>query len=231
MRMSTLAAIFEVQKPQECCGSSAILLRKPQSGGAPCTFPISRIGNQTNVGNCTLIRIQTRPKVTTLAFDALGESMAFPQVGDALSRESLKAALRAIRKLRRLRAIDAAERLGMPLRSYEHFESGVGQLNLERLFQFAEATDSDGWAILLAAHLGKPELAVRCADNKLVTILMLTLQDFDDDLGDGLADLEAAALIAGFGAAFRDLANYARQRKSDAQAFLRRTRPDDGGEP
>lgn len=181
--------------------------------------------------NCTLIRIPSHPKVRPLASVALGESMSFQQVGDALSREAVKAALRAVRKRRRLRAADVADRLGMPLRSYEHFESGAGQLNLERLFQFAEATDSDGWAILLAAHLGKPDLAIRCADNKLVTILMLSLQDFDDELGDGLADLEAAAVIAGFGSAFRDLARHARQRKADAEAFLRRGRANEGGEP
>ncbi len=191
-----------------------------------------RLGdNAFRRASCTLIRIPSRPKVRQLAPVALGESMAFHQVGDALSRDTLKAALRAVRKRRRLRAADVADRLGMPLRSYEHFESGAGQLNLERLFQFAEATDSDGWAILLAAHLGKPDLAVRCADNKLVTILMLSLQDFDDELGDGLADLEAAAVIAGFGSAFRDLASHARRRKAEADAFLRRGRANEGGEP
>lgn len=182
----------------------------------------------TNIAHTTLIRERTRPKVITLASDAPGDSVVFPLVGDALSRETLKTALRAIRKRRGLRASDVAGRLEMPQRSYEHFESGVGQLNLDRLFQFAEATDSDAWAILLAAATGRPELALRCADNKLVTILMLALQDFDTDLQEGLADLEVTTLIAGFGAAFGDLARHVRERRANAATFLRRTRPDRG---
>lgn len=145
-------------------------------------------------------------------------------VDEALSRDSFRAALRAIRKRRGLRAADVAARLSMPLRSYEYFESGAGQPNLDRVFQFAEATDSDAWAILLGAACGRPDLAVRCADNKLVTVFMMAVQDFDDDLGDEIPDVETAILIARFSAVFRDLADYARARRRDADDWLARPR-------
>jgi hypothetical protein len=155
--------------------------------------------------------------------------MAPSPVRSAGSSAALKTTLRAIRKRRGLRAVDVAERMAMPLRSYEHFEAGVGQLNLGRLFEFAQATDSDGWAILVAVRSGNPELALHCADNKLVTILVLALQDFDADLGDGVANIEAAALIARFSAGFRELARYARERAEAARAWLTRPDEDDGG--
>lgn len=156
--------------------------------------------------------------------------MASPPVCSVGSSAVLKATLRAIRKRRGLRAADVAERMAMPLRSYEHFEAGVGLLNLDRLFQFAQATDSDGWAILVAVRSGSPELALHCADNKLVTILMLALQDFDGDLGDGVADIEAAALISRFSDGFRELARYARERRDAASAWLQRPADEDDGE-
>lgn len=147
------------------------------------------------------------------------------------SNTTLKAALSAIRKQRGLRALDVAKAMGLPLRSYEHFEAGVGQLNLERLFLFADVTDSDPYAILHAVQFGSADFARRCADNKLATILALALQDFDRDLGDRIARLEGAVLIGHFTAVFRDLADYADQRDATAAAWLARRDGRDPDEP
>ncbi|HEX2559221.1 helix-turn-helix transcriptional regulator [Phenylobacterium sp.] len=138
--------------------------------------------------------------------------MAAPPNDDAARRASLAKALKAIRRRRGLRAADAAEALGMPLRSYEHFEAGRGRLNLERVHLAADALDADPYAIMAALEIGSPEFAARCADNKLMTIYMMALQDFDDVAGDDIAQLDPRTLIAAFTRLFDQLAQEARAR-------------------
>lgn len=119
--------------------------------------------------------------------------------------ETLSAALRLIRTHRRMRTVDIAQSMGMALRSYEHFEAGGGRVNLERIHRFAEVTDSDPYAILAALALGSPKFALRTADNKLMTILMVALQEFDEEVGDVLAELDARTIINTFTRPFKDL--------------------------
>lgn len=139
---------------------------------------------------------------------------------EAARAQFLGATLRAVRKKRGLRAVDVAASLGMPLRSYEHFEAGRGRITYERIERFAEATDSDAAAIVMAAALASPEFALRCADNKLMLILMLALRDFNDELGDDIAYLEPGTLIGGFTRLFGDLSAHARKRDVLAEAWL-----------
>lgn len=134
--------------------------------------------------------------------------------------ETLSAALRMIRTDRRLRTTDLASGMNMALRSYEHFEAGGGRVNLERLHRFAEVTDADPHAILAALALGSPAFARRTADNKLMTILMVALQEFDEAVGDAIADLEARTIINVLTKAFEDLAQHATRRDGAAEAWL-----------
>lgn len=138
--------------------------------------------------------------------------MAAPPNDDAARGETLAKALKAIRRRRGLRAAEAAQALGMPRRSYEHFEAGRGRLNLERVHLAADALDADPYAILAALEIGSPEFAARCADNKLMTIYMMALQDFDDIAGDDIAQLDPRTLIAAFTRLFDQLAQEARAR-------------------
>ncbi|WP_312573105.1 helix-turn-helix transcriptional regulator [Brevundimonas sp.] len=148
----------------------------------------------------------------------------------------LSQSLRLIRAHRRLRAADVAQAMNMALRSYEHFESGAGRINLERIHRFAEVTDSDPHAILAALALGSPEFALRCADNKLATILVVVLQEFDEEVGSMIGDLDARTIINTFTKSLRDLATQSVSRDAEADAWLaqRRTRlvtpaSEDGG--
>ena len=134
--------------------------------------------------------------------------------------ETLSAALRLIRTHRRMKTAEIAQAMGMALRSYEHFESGGGRVNLERIHRFAEATDSDAYAILAALALGSPEFALRTADNKLMTILMVALQEFDAEVGDVLGELDARTIINTFTKALKDLALQSVRRDSAANAWL-----------
>lgn len=134
--------------------------------------------------------------------------------------ETLSAALRLIRSHRRMKTADVARGMNMALRSYEHFEAGGGRVNLERIHRFAEVTDSDPHAILAALALGSPEFALRTIDNKLMTILMVALQEFDEEVGDVLAELDARTIINTFTRALKDLALQSVRRDSAANAWL-----------
>lgn len=134
--------------------------------------------------------------------------------------EILSAALRLIRTHKRMKTADVAARMNMALRSYEHFEAGGGRINLERIHRFADVTDSDAFAIQASLALGSPAFALRCADNKLMTILTVALQEFDEDVGDAIADLDARTIINAFTKTLQDLALQSVRHDSAANAWL-----------
>lgn len=113
----------------------------------------------------------------------------------------------------------------MPLRSYEYLESGKGKVSFERIMRFARATDSDGWALLASAPLGSPDFALRCADNKLMTILMITMKELDDDLADDIVFLQPGTLIGAFTRIRNELAQHVRKRDQFAETWLSEKTP------
>jgi hypothetical protein len=145
--------------------------------------------------------------------------------------QRLARVLKALRRHRRLRPGQVARAMAMPLRSYEHFESGCGRLNLGRVQAFAEATDTDSFAILASLALDSPELAVRCADNKLMLIFMMALQDFDAATQDDIARLEPRTLITAFTRMFDELGAEAARRDSFLEDWFTRKGPSGGGPP
>jgi len=74
------------------------------------------------------------------------------------------------------------------------------------LFSIADATGADAFGMVIATLLERPEVAVRTADNKLVTALMLTFREFNDNVGDEMAALKAYEIIEAFRSAFQTLA-------------------------
>lgn len=121
--------------------------------------------------------------------------------GDVLS-----AALKAIRRLRGMTVAEAAKAMNMAVRTYERFEAGATRLNIDHIHRFAIATNSDPYAILLAVALGSPEMARRCADNKLATILTIALQKYDAAMGDRIHRQETRTFIAAVSDMFDKLA-------------------------
>lgn len=134
---------------------------------------------------------------------------------------ALAASFRAVRKLRRMRASEVARAMGMVPRSYEHLEDGSGRITYERVVAFAEATDSDPIAILATLSTGTADFAVRCADNKLMSIMMIAVMELNDDLGNDIAYLDARTLVGGFTRLTRDLAQHVRKRETFAEEWLR----------
>lgn len=132
----------------------------------------------------------------------------------------LSSSLRLIRTYRRMRTIEVASGMNMALRSYEHFESGAGRINIERIHRFADVTDSDPHAILAALALGSPAFALRCVDNKLATILAVVLQEFDEEAGDAISELDARTIINAFTKTLKDLAVQSVRKDAEAEAWL-----------
>lgn len=132
----------------------------------------------------------------------------------------LSAALRLIRNHRRMKSVDVADAMGMAPRSYEHFEAGGGRVNLARIHKFAEVTDSDYHSIIASLSLGSPAFALRTADNKLMTIFMVALQELDETVEDVLMELDGRTIINAFHKALQDLALQSVRRDSAARAWL-----------
>lgn len=135
---------------------------------------------------------------------------------DLSHSEILSRAIRAIRRKRGLKTSDVATRMGMAQRSYELFEAGGGRITLERLMAFAEATDCDPYALLLAGPFGNAEFAIDCADTKLAMIMVMSMQEFAGERGSDIAFLEPPNVIAAFQRLFKDLGS----KLDDNDAFL-----------
>jgi transcriptional regulator with XRE-family HTH domain len=133
-------------------------------------------------------------------------------------RDILAKAVRGIRRKRDLKSSEVAERMGLPLRTYELFEAGGGRLSFDRVRKFAEATDSDPFAIILSMAFGDAGFAIACADIKLTLILAMHLQGFFEDRGADLAYLDPPNIIGAFERVFKELG----AKLDDNEAFLRR---------
>lgn len=130
-------------------------------------------------------------------------------------------AFRAIRLMRRMRATEVARAMNLAPRTYENLESGTGRITYERIVAFAEATDSDPIAILTSISFGTPDFALRCADNKLMTIMLIAMKELNDDLGDDITYLTAQALVGGFTRLTKDLAQHVRRRETFVEEWLK----------
>lgn len=146
--------------------------------------------------------------------------MAAPPDPEIRRAALLSQALKRVRRKRGLRSAEAARAMGLPLRSYEHFEAGKGRLNLQRVHQFAQALDADAFAIVAAVYIGSPEFAARCADNKVMTIFMIALQEFDANGQDDISRLDARSLIMGFTRLFDGLVARARDEEAFVESWM-----------
>lgn len=128
--------------------------------------------------------------------------------------------VRSIRKQRRMRPSEVAKAMGIPLRTYEHFERGTGRMSYARIRRFALATDSDPIAIVSTLPLRSPELAVNSADNKLMTIAMAALSDLNEELGPDISFLGTSVLVSAFDKLCKDLIDHVRRRDQFAERWI-----------
>ena len=129
-----------------------------------------------------------------------------PERSGLAKADMLSDILRSVRKLRQKRVPEVAAAMGLRLRTYEHFEAGRGRLNVDRIHAFAELVGADPYALVTALEIGSPPFAVRTANNKLMTMFLIALQGFDEQVGDAIANLDAYALTDAFTEMFDKLA-------------------------
>lgn len=130
----------------------------------------------------------------------------------------LSAILKALRAHCGMTSMQIADAMAMDLRSYQRFEAGEGYLKVERIFRFAAVTDSDPYALLASFRLGTPELAVACADNKFVMLLMEHVRELYDRKGQDVRWLQPHAVVEILEAAFSRLG----EEVEAARAFSRK---------
>lgn len=138
-----------------------------------------------------------------------------PGRGATLSR-----ILKALRRRRGMRPIDVANAMKMKLRTYEYFESGRASLDVDRVHQVAKILNADPYAILAAIDIGSPAFALRTIENKMVTLWLMALLEFDATAQDDIGRLASSVLIAGFTKMFDELLFLARQRDLAAEDWM-----------
>ncbi len=123
---------------------------------------------------------------------------AFPAAAPTADNdlELLPAILKAIRRRRGMGVSEVAKAMGIGIRTYADFEAGRSHLNVSRIHHFARVVGADPYAILVALEIKSPNFALRCADNQLMTIFVMALQEFDARSQDNIARLDPRTLIA-----------------------------------
>ena len=104
--------------------------------------------------------------------------------------------------------------------AYEYFESGKARLNVDRVHQVAKILNADPYAILAAIDIGSPAFALRTIENKMGTLWLMALLEFDATAQDNIARLAPAVLIAGFTKMFDELLFLAVESDASTQDWM-----------
>ncbi|MGF7151623.1 transcriptional regulator with XRE-family HTH domain [Sphingomonas zeicaulis] len=144
--------------------------------------------------------------------------MKFSPLEMGCSDETLPKTLKAIRRARGLSAADVATRMGMPLRTYEQFESGTKRVSFDRIKLFAEVTNADPYGIIYGVMFRSVDFGVASSETKMAAIMMMVLGEFVAERQDQLAYLEPTAIITAFQHAVDDLG----RRLDDHESYLER---------
>lgn len=139
---------------------------------------------------------------------------------DRAHTDLIAKALQSIRKSRRIKTSEVAAAMGLPVRTYEHFERGTGRISYSRIISFARATDSDPIAILSAMPMLSADFALNCADNKLMSIIVAALRRLDEELGVDIGYLNSSVLINAIDKLVSDLIAQVKGRDQSAERWM-----------
>ena len=134
--------------------------------------------------------------------------------------QALARALKTLRVRRGFRSTEVAREMGIGLRTYQRFESGGLGLDLEKVFDFAQAVRADPWAIILAAEFGSPNFALYCADNQAASLLLAMLRRFERRSGKDIAALDPRSLVMIFGKSFAQISDRAQRLSDDLEQWM-----------
>lgn len=144
--------------------------------------------------------------------------------------------VRMLRKERRMTVAEVALRMGVAPRTYQDFEAGKGELDLNKIRLFATAGRNDAVANVLALMFDDPELAVVSMDNKLPSTFWVAFKEFRDRVGARIALVPPALLLSAFRRAFEEIEVYLAKRTESTEEWLERAiaeayRARDGSDP
>ncbi len=130
--------------------------------------------------------------------------------------------VRTLRKERRMTVAEVARLMGVAPRTYQDFEAGKGELDLNKIRLFATAGRNDAVANVLALMFDDPELAVVSMDNKLPSTFWVAFKEFRDRVGARIALVPPALLLSAFRRAFEEIEAYLAKRTESTEEWLER---------
>lgn len=128
--------------------------------------------------------------------------------------------LKMVRDERRMKGREVAAAMGIALRTYQDFEAGRGDLDLNKIRLFAKATRSDPVGILLALFFGAPEIALLTLDSKLPMTFWITLMELRDGVGEQLNIVPPALLLSGMRRVGDDIKDWLDRHAASAESYL-----------
>lgn len=154
-----------------------------------------------------------------------GERVVSRQSAEKAARQAAwTEALRRVRGARNLRTAETARLMGMELRTYERLEAGETQIEVEKLFQFADATDCDPVALFCSVYLADPSLATVCRDSKLGSLQAIILARLLKRAATAAGQIDSASFVAAMEAAADELLKDLAARHRFTSSLLRRPR-------
>jgi transcriptional regulator with XRE-family HTH domain len=126
-------------------------------------------------------------------------------------RATLSRILKALRRRAGLRSAEVARQMGKSLRSYQRFEAGLYDLEIEEVRRFASVVDADPWGIVFAVEFGSADFALHTANNKAASWLLVALRRFNRLSGKDVAALDPRTLTLVFSRGFDQLSVKARE--------------------
>lgn len=135
-------------------------------------------------------------------------------------RAILASAIRSIRKMRRMSSIEVAREMGIAPRTYEHMETGQGRYSYNRLLRFSRATNCDVVALMACVHLGDPDFAIHCANNRGMSIILLAIDDLHKKLGPDFDLIDQRTLVGAAVRTSNDLEDHLAKRDVFAEHWL-----------
>lgn len=142
-------------------------------------------------------------------------SAPFARQGRLLSR-----IIKLIRSERNMKPAQVADRMRMPLRTYQDFEAGKREFDFGKIRRFARATRSDPFGILLAMYLRDPSIALVTMDNKMPMAFFVAMRRLRTAVGGAFTSIPAAQVLLATRRVEEDLADYLAKRAASVEDWL-----------
>lgn len=107
-------------------------------------------------------------------------------------------------------------------RTYQDFEAGKGELDLNKIRLFAAAARNDAVGNILALTFEDPDLAIQTMEGKPLSTFWIAFKEFRQRVGARLALAPPAIWLAAFRRAFDEIETYLAKRTESTEEWLER---------